>query len=42
MMTWCAVGEIPELRFHKNERLGIVAAESVFEPEAAGLGKRRV
>src|SRR6202158_3160780 len=38
----CAVGEIPELRFPQNERLGIVAAESVLEPEATSLGKRRV
>src|SRR3981189_1244755 len=38
----CAVGEIPELRFPQNERLGIVAAKSVFEPQATRLGKRRV
>src|SRR5713226_7987323 len=37
-----AVGEITELRFPQNERLRIVAAETVFETEAAGLGKRRV
>src|SRR5260370_5080182 len=36
------VGEIAELRFPQNERLGIVAAETVFETEAAGLRKRRV
>src|SRR5882762_2245801 len=38
----CAVGEIPALRFPHNERLGIAAAESVFEPQATRLGKRRV
>src|SRR6266849_2083709 len=37
-----AVGEIPELRFPQNERLRIVAAETVFETEATCLGKRRV
>src|SRR6266852_4023864 len=37
-----AVGKIAELRFPQNERFGIVAAETVFETEAAGLGKRRV
>src|SRR6202165_4966135 len=38
----CAVGEIPELRFPQNERLGIVTAKSIFESQAARLGKRRV
>src|SRR5216684_109499 len=37
-----AVGKIAELRFPQNERFGIVAAETVFETQAAGLGKRRV
>src|SRR5467141_5227779 len=37
-----AIDEIPELRFPQNERLGVVAAESVFETEATRLGKRRV
>src|SRR6267378_1061246 len=37
-----AVGKITELRFPQNERLGIVAAETVFKTEATGLGKRRV
>src|SRR6266852_6708286 len=37
-----AVGKISELRFPQNERLGIVAAESVFKAEAARLRKRRV
>src|SRR5260370_23892217 len=37
-----AVGKIAELRFPQDERLGIVAAESVFETQAARSGKRRV
>src|SRR5579864_1766744 len=36
------VDEVSELRLPKNQRLGIVAAVSVFEPENASLGKRRV
>src|SRR5260370_5159781 len=37
-----AVCKIAELRLPQNQRFGIVAAEAVFEAEAARLGKRRV
>src|ERR1700730_3657410 len=37
-----AVGKIAELRFREDEGFGVVAAETVFESEAARLGKRRV
>src|ERR1700722_14245352 len=38
----CAIGKISALRFPKNQRLRIVAAEAVFEPDASRFGKRRV
>src|SRR6266446_6359475 len=37
-----AVGKIAELRFPEYEGFGVVAAETVFESEAACFGKRRV
>src|SRR5260370_41672428 len=37
-----AVGKIAELRFPQNESLGVIAAEPVFETEAACLGKRGI
>ncbi len=37
-----AVREIAELRFPQHQRLGIVAAESVFEAQHGRLGKRRI
>src|ERR1700675_3429822 len=37
-----AVGKISELRFPKNQRFWIVAAESVFESNTSRFGKRRV
>src|SRR5579871_913103 len=37
-----AVDEVAELRFPQDERLGIVAAESVFEAKTRGFGERRV
>src|ERR1035438_4046542 len=36
------VDEVAELGFPEDERFGIVAAVSVFEPEDSGFGKRRV
>jgi len=35
-----AIREVAELRFPKDKRFGIVAAESVFEAEHGGFGKR--
>src|SRR6266850_6281348 len=37
-----AVGEITELRLPQDKGFGIVAAETVFESEAACFGERRV
>src|SRR5207245_4450781 len=37
-----AVGEITELRLPADERLGIIPAEAVLEPECRRFGERRV